>query len=196
MKYWKDDLLYHPCRGQPLQSLLSDIFLSGDMFPHNRPLEGYLGNSTYEFAQTGIDIPIRLGMGPFFRWRARAIICADTLKLIHQHIVYPWPPTPEPDGSNGLAVFPAILGDTTNLKALLDERLAILVDDYFDEFPLYHSPLRVLYEIYALYKSLERVGALRSLLVCSGLMICSHETVCFISLSNFWYSCTRAETSP
>jgi hypothetical protein len=54
-------------------------------------------------------------------------------------------------------VFPALLMDTTNLKAAVDRHLTRLIDDKenFAHFPLFNSPLAILKEIYTFYRTLD-----------------------------------------
>jgi hypothetical protein len=56
-------------------------------------------------------------------------------------------------------VFPALLTNTTDLKAAVDEHLTKLVDNpaNFSRFPLYQSPLVVLKHIYEFYLKLGEV---------------------------------------
>jgi hypothetical protein len=106
-------------------------------------------------------VPFNFGMGPSTTWRVNLVYPApaDAHKFVHDHIGYVWPPPP--DGIYKWkckhAVLPVRLADIADLKERLNEHLAILVDDHFEEFPAYESQLKVLPEIYKLYKTLENV---------------------------------------
>jgi hypothetical protein len=54
-------------------------------------------------------------------------------------------------------VFPALLMDTTDLKAAVDQHLTRLIDEKenFARFPLFNSPLAILKDIYLFYRTLD-----------------------------------------
>lgn len=108
-------------------------------------------------------IPLSLGFGPYFYWGVRQVWPTDIRQLYHQHIVYDWPPSAHSTTSNGTpyhhAVFPAILSSTSDLQESLDAHLTVLVDAHFRHFPIFCSPLRILRDIYVLYKQLPSAHA-------------------------------------
>lgn len=78
-------------------------------------------------------------------------------KLVHKHIVYQWPPRANEATARCSCqhlVFPAVVANTSNLQAVLDRHLGILVDEYFDQFPAYESIFRILRPIQAFYQRL------------------------------------------
>ncbi|KAF2757075.1 hypothetical protein EJ05DRAFT_55115 [Pseudovirgaria hyperparasitica] len=81
-------------------------------------------------------------------------------KLIHRHIVYPWPPIPGSTSANGTelyhAVLPVVLASTDGAQWQLDAHLTLLVNEHFQSFPLYQSPLKVLSNIYHFYVQIGR----------------------------------------
>lgn len=100
--------------------------------------------------------------------RARLIRPEDPSLLLHNHIAHSFPPTK--DGCVGGAdethvVLPVVLADSSPevLKPMLDKHLGYLVDEWFQDFPLYDSRLTVLGWIWTVYQQLEEVCRRRSL---------------------------------
>ncbi|KAF2098638.1 hypothetical protein NA57DRAFT_75876 [Rhizodiscina lignyota] len=152
-------LLQSPCRGKLLNSL-ADGFLKGPIFPGSRGLESFLGSApgSYSFSGKDCSIKLKFGFGDSLAFPMKIVMPADRKnKLVHNHIVYQWPPQANEVTAKCRCqhhVFPAVIADTSNLKAVLDHHLGVLVDNHFDEFPAYESVLRVLRPIYTFYRRL------------------------------------------
>ena len=141
-------------------------------------------------------IELVLGFGPSLLVRVRTVVPNDTGKLRHLHTVYEWPP-PAPGASVSREcshqVLPAVLADTDGLEGFLDLHLSRLVDSEanFRNFPLYRSPLRVLREVFVLYKRLDKVRENIFSEVQSSRMltqVCRIKCTCFTKPSSCWYS--------
>jgi hypothetical protein len=78
--------------------------------------------------------------------------------LIHDHIIYSWPPGDAKGDTHRNAVLPAALtaDALSTLPETIDKHLSLLVnvDQHFASFPLYPSPLRILRDIYVFYRAL------------------------------------------
>ncbi|OCL11571.1 hypothetical protein AOQ84DRAFT_185372 [Glonium stellatum] len=159
IEHFKGDLVNHPCR-EKLLADLSTVFLSERLgwHPSARSLDSFLGVGSYTVSSTEYTIQLSLGFGPYLYRRVRQVWTTDVEQLYHRHIVYNWPPSARSTTSGGTpchhAVFPAVLASTADLKESLDAHLTDLVDSHFRHFPLFCSPLRILRDIYVLYKKL------------------------------------------
>ncbi|KAK7562805.1 hypothetical protein IWX49DRAFT_372247 [Phyllosticta citricarpa] len=83
--------------------------------------------------------------------------------MIHEHLVYPWPPRSERAAPemHTHTVFPAIAVNQIRLRFTLDQYLSDLVDSptYFHSFPLFRSRLQVFEHAYNFYRSLDKVSS-------------------------------------
>ena len=159
LEHYKGDLVKHPCRDR-LLSDLSSVFLS-DRFgwhPTVRSLDAFVDPSSFNIS-TGITytIPLDFGFGPSLALPVYAVQVENLHPLIHEHIIYSWPPEPNSLSPHTHAVLPAVLTPdaTSNLVQTLDSHLSLLVTHHFRAFPLYCSPLRILREVYILSRSLN-----------------------------------------
>ncbi|OCK82845.1 hypothetical protein K432DRAFT_250144, partial [Lepidopterella palustris CBS 459.81] len=160
IEHYKSDLVYHPCR-EKLLADLTMVFLSErtGWHPTARTLDSFLGRSDYTISGMTYTVPLSLGFGPYIHRTVHHVRPADSSALYHQHIIYDWPPRNSAGSSRTHAVFPAILTSTTSLKQDIDAHLSLLVTLHFRAFPLYCSSLRVLRDIYVLYKSLPATSS-------------------------------------
>ncbi|KAF2810074.1 uncharacterized protein BDZ99DRAFT_442559 [Mytilinidion resinicola] len=155
IEHYKGDLVNHPCRERSLADL-STVFLSERLgwHPTARTPEFFLFPSNFTVSDYTLTIPINLGFGPSLQRTVRIVHPNDMNRLVHEHTVYDWPPRSTSGMLCRNAILPAILPDTSTLSQDLDHHLSLLVTSHFKAFPLYCSPLRVLRDIYILYRSL------------------------------------------
>ncbi|KAF2200757.1 hypothetical protein GQ43DRAFT_373095 [Delitschia confertaspora ATCC 74209] len=158
LDHYKGDLVHSPCRDR-LMADLSKIFLSERLgwHPTSRSLSLFLGDNNYMILEnTTHTIPLSFGFGPCLYLPVHPLqIHHDRSGLIHQHVIYPWPPSASPTGKGQYhAVLPAVLtADAVNsLQSTLDSHLSLLVREHFRAFPLYNSQLSLLKAIYILYR--------------------------------------------
>ncbi|KAE8866131.1 hypothetical protein PTNB29_03278 [Pyrenophora teres f. teres] len=152
VEYYKGDLVNHPCRDHTLSDL-SAAFLSDRLgwHPTDRPVESFIPSGDFiistDFAYT---VPLNFGFGPTFPVLVHAVKVKDNRRLVHEHIIYAWPPEVPTGPAHKHAVLPAVLTDSAqfHLMQTLDSHLSLLVTRHFHAFPLFRSPLRVLREIY------------------------------------------------
>jgi hypothetical protein len=158
LEYYKGDLVNHPCRDRLLSDLSSN-FLSDRLgwHPTARALESFIGSNNFDIS-SGITytIPLNFGFGPPMMVPVHALYIGDGQELVHEHIIYPWPPESSCGSAQNHAVLPAVLTDAaiSDLMQSLDTHLSLLVAHHFRSFPLYCSPLRILREVYIFYRSL------------------------------------------
>ncbi|EMD62062.1 hypothetical protein GGP41_002459 [Bipolaris sorokiniana] len=150
LEHYKGDLVNHPCRGHTLSDL-SGAFLSDRLgwHPTARNLESFIPTRHFKIlTDTSYTVPINFGFGPAFPVSVNAIELDDH-PLVHDHIVYSWPPEPFSGPPHRHAVLPAVLcaDAQANLLQTLDSHLSLLVTQHFHNFPLYCSPLRILREV-------------------------------------------------
>ncbi|KAF2185039.1 hypothetical protein K469DRAFT_632778 [Zopfia rhizophila CBS 207.26] len=161
LEHYKGDLINHPCRDR-LLSDLSESFLSDSLGWHptiralNNLADGIGPNKVNPLTSMTYTIPLILGFGPYLHVQVNALHVQDTNALYHNHIVYSWPPSTSSRSVHTHVVLPALLTPAalTTLQDTLDTHLSLLVTSHFRSFPLYCSPLRILREIYVLYRSL------------------------------------------
>jgi hypothetical protein len=160
LEHYKGDLVNHPCRDHVLSNL-SKAFLSDHWHPTARSLESFVAPHEFNIS-TGITytVPLNFGFGPAFPVFVHALQLTNNKPLVHEHIIYSWPPEPISGPPQNHAVLPAILTDDSkaNLKQTLDSHLSLLVAHHFRSFPLYCSPLRILREIYIFSRSLPTIS--------------------------------------
>ncbi|KAF1836590.1 hypothetical protein BDW02DRAFT_493181 [Decorospora gaudefroyi] len=157
LEYYKGELVNHPCRDHVLSDL-SAVFLSDHLgwHPTARSLESFVDPSKFSVS-TGITytVPLCFGFGPKFPVSVHALQLIDHEPLVHEHIIYSWPPEPVSGPPHKDAVLPAVLTDDAKSKLVqtLDSHLSQLVTHHFRSFPLYCSPLRILREVYIFSRS-------------------------------------------
>ncbi|KAF2239144.1 hypothetical protein EV356DRAFT_528434 [Viridothelium virens] len=159
--YFKNDLIYHPCRGKWLDSL-ADVLLDGNLpwHPSALTLDDFLGKGRYQPYKDEFTIPINFSFGPPLNMRARWVAPEDPALLLHRHVTHEFPPTKgallsRTDETH--LVLPVVLTDASPqaLKPILDRHLGQLVDHWFQDFPLFDSHLTVLSWIWRVYQQLE-----------------------------------------
>jgi len=135
--------------------------LRGHVFPRHRPLSQYLGEK-FEVENETHPILLSFGFGAPFQANIKLIKTADSDKLVHRHIVYPWQPeanVPSKKKSPTNYVFNAILADTDKLPKDLECHIERLLDDEssFAQFPLFKSEFQILWHIWFYYRDLPKV---------------------------------------
>jgi hypothetical protein len=159
LEHYKGDLVNHPCRDHTLIDL-SAAFLSDRLgwHPTNRPLESFVPAGEFEILKGfTYTVPLNFGFGPTFPVSVHAVQLNYDVPLVHEHIIYSWPPQPHTGSPHQHAVLPAVLTAESqfNLTQTLDSHLSLLVAHHFRAFPLYCSPLRILRDIYVFSRSLS-----------------------------------------
>ncbi|RAR05813.1 hypothetical protein DDE82_003724 [Stemphylium lycopersici] len=158
LEHYKGDLVNHPCRDHTLCDL-SATFLSDRLgwHPTTRSLESFIPTGHFEIS-TGITytVPLNFGFGPAFPVSVNAVQLDDGQPIVHDHIIYSWPPKPSSGSPHRHAVLPAVLtaDSQAHLSQTLDSHLSLLVTHHFRAFPLYCSPLRILREVYVFSRSI------------------------------------------
>lgn len=160
LEHYKGDLVNHPCRDRSLSDLCG-AFLSERLgwHPTGRPLKSFTAPGGFDIS-SGVTYPIPLtfGFGSALPVWVNAIQLKNDQTLVHEHIVYSWPPGSPTGSPHRHAVLPAILTPeaASNLTPTLDSHLSLLVTHHFRSFPLYCSPLRILREVYIFSRSISR----------------------------------------
>ncbi|KAF2645924.1 hypothetical protein P280DRAFT_513799 [Massarina eburnea CBS 473.64] len=157
LDYFKGDLVNHPCRETRISDLCN-AFLSERLgwHPTERLIDSFVGHRNYHISlDFTYHIPLSFGFGPPLVLPVHAINVEDELPLCHDHIVYSWPPSTTCFSKHKNAVLPAVLTPEArfSLQETLNNHLALLVQHHFQQFPLYRSPLRILRDIYILYRT-------------------------------------------
>ncbi|RYO22892.1 hypothetical protein AA0111_g9205 [Alternaria arborescens] len=158
LEHYKGDLVNHPCRDHTLVDL-SAAFLSDRLgwHPTTRPLESFIPAGNFEISKEATyTLPLNFGFGPTFPVSVHAVQLNEDNPLVHEHIIYSWPPQPYTGPSHKHAVLPAVLTADAQYHLLntLDSHLSLLVAHHFRAFPLYCSPLRILRDIYVFSRSI------------------------------------------
>lgn len=179
LKHFKGDLINNPCRNQSLANLAM-AFLSDQhaWHPTERSIESLITPREFSVA-TNITykIPVHFGFGLPMSLDVSPILLQDRQSLVHEHLVYAWPPRSSTTTTHTQAVLPAILSPTTvsGLEQILDNHLERLVLSEFKAFPPYVSPLRILHKVYTFFRSLSRSSdASRLLLQALKLLVLVH----------------------
>jgi len=159
LDHYKGDLVNHPCRDHTLIDL-SAAFLSDRLgwHPTARPLESFVPAGQFQISkEITYTIPLNFGFGPSFPVSVHPVQLNDDAPLVHEHIIYSWPPQPYTGSPHEHAVLPAVLTTDAQfqLTQTLDSHLSLLVAHHFRAFPLYCSPLRILRDIYVFSRSLS-----------------------------------------
>lgn len=158
LEYYKGDLVNHPCRDR-LLSDLSSTFLSDRLgwHPTARTLESFIGSNNFDISfDINYTVPLNFGFGPPLPVPVHALYVRTGQDLVHEHVIYSWPPESSFGSAQNHAVLPAVLTDAAMADVMqsLDTHLSLLVTHHFRSFPLYLSPLRILREVYIFYRSL------------------------------------------
>ncbi|KAI8935905.1 hypothetical protein NX059_007416 [Plenodomus lindquistii] len=157
IEHYKGDLVNHPCRDRLLTNL-SDAFLSDRLgwHPTARSLQSFTDPSGFSVSTNEIyTIPLLFGFGPALLVPVHPLHLGNDQTLVHDHIVYSWPPDHSPEASHSHAVLPAVVSEAFDLHEALDRHLSQLVTHHFRGFPLYLSPLRILKDIYIFSRTLS-----------------------------------------
>jgi hypothetical protein len=157
LKHYKGDLINNPCRNHLLANL-SDAFLSDrhGWHPTARPLESctapYRHNVLTEITYT---IPLYFGFGQPISVTVHPVELDSPQPLVHEHLVYSWPPQALTTSTQNQAILPAVLTApaVASLTQDLDAHLTRLVMTEFSAFPLYVSQLRTLRSVYIFFRS-------------------------------------------
>lgn len=159
LEHYKGDLVNHPCRDRLLTNL-SDAFLSERLgwHPTSRSLESFTAPSGFNvLTDITCTIPLLFGFGSPLLVAVNPLQLDDSRTLVHDHIVYSWPPDQSPEAPHRHAVLPAVISTDTSfdLQQALDDHLSKLVTHHFRGFPLYSSSLRILKDIYIFSRSIS-----------------------------------------
>ncbi|KAF1949367.1 hypothetical protein CC80DRAFT_520587 [Byssothecium circinans] len=180
LDYYKADLTHQPCRDIRIADLHS-AFLSERLgwHPTDRSINSFLEPHGYHISTDfAYRIGLNFGFGPRLQLPVHAIeVFNSEAPLCHDHIIYSWPPSATCFQKHTHAVLPAVLTPEAkfNLQTTLDDHLALLVQQHFQFFPLYCSPLRILRDIYILYRTLSsRTASSRLLLQALKLLVLVH----------------------
>ena len=179
LKHYKSDLVNNPCRNHLLANL-SEAFLSDrhGWHPTERSLQSCI--APHEFSITTsitYKIPLHFGFGLPLYIDVNPVIIDSRQPLVHEHLVYSWPPQLSTTATHTQAVLPAMLTVATvaGLEQILDSHLERLVISEFKTFPPYCSPLRILHKVYMFLQSMPaNSSASRLLLQALKLLVLVH----------------------
>ena len=160
LKHYKGDLINNPCRNHALANL-SEAFLSNrhGWHPTNRSLPSCIGTTEFKISlDITYKIPLHFGFGLPLSLDVNPILIISQQPVIHEHLVYSWPPESSTTATHTQPVLPAVLtaSTATDLEQILDAHLEHLVMSEFKTFPPYCSPLRILHKVYTFFRSLPR----------------------------------------
>lgn len=159
LKHYKGDLINNPCRNHLLANL-AQAFLSDrhGWHPTARTLESCTSPHGHSvLTEITYTIPLYFGFGQPITVNVHPVELENAQSLVHNHLVYTWPPQSSTASVHTQAVLPAILtaDAVLNLKKDLDAHLTRLVMTEFAQFPLYCSQLRTLRSVYVFFRSLR-----------------------------------------
>jgi hypothetical protein len=131
LEHYKGDLINHPCRDRVLSDQ-SSAFLSGGLgwHPTPRSLESFVSpNSFSSLSDDTYTIPLNFGFGPSLGMSVYALHIEETGALVHEHVVYSWPPASSARSTPTHTVLPAVLtmDAMSTLTQTLDNHLSLLV---------------------------------------------------------------------
>lgn len=179
LKHYKGDLVNHPCRNHALVNF-SRAFLSNKhgWHPTQRTVQSCMQNSEV-IISTDITyrIPLHFGFGLPMYLDVHPVEMSSNQPVVHEHLVYAWPPSSTVPATHTQPVLPAILTDSTtsSLAQNLDDHLKHLVMSEFKAFPPYCSPLRILHKVYVFFRSLPQESeSARVLLQALKLLVLVH----------------------
>ncbi|KAF2630887.1 hypothetical protein BU25DRAFT_455942 [Macroventuria anomochaeta] len=157
LKHYKGDLVNNPCRNHLLADL-TKAFLSNrhGWHPTARSLESSIAPHGFSIlTDITYTIPLYFGFGQPISVSVHPIELDSTQPLIHEHLVYSWPPQSSTISTHIEAVLPAVLtaNAVMELKQNLDAHLTRLIMTEFSAFPLYCSQLRALRSVYIFFRS-------------------------------------------
>lgn len=160
LKHYKGDLVNNPCRNHALANL-TEAFLSNrhGWHPTNRSLTSCIGAAGFKISSDiTYKIPLHFGFGLPLTLEVNPVFLANGNALVHEHLVYSWPPKSSTAATHTQTVLPAVLSApaTADLTQRLDEHLEHLVMSEFKAFPPYCSPLRILNKVYTFFRSLQK----------------------------------------
>lgn len=157
LKHYKGDLVNNPCRNHALVNF-TETFLSNrhGWHPTDRSLISCIGPAGFKISSDiTFKIPLHFGFGLPLTIEVNPVFI-DNETLVHEHLVYSWPPQSSTTATHTQPVLPAILSAsaTASLSQTLDSHLEHLVLSEFKAFPPYLSPLRILDKVYTFFRSL------------------------------------------
>lgn len=179
LKHYKGDLVKNPCRNH-LLSNLTEAFLSDrhGWHPTERSIQSCITPYAYSITTSiTYKIPLYFGFGLPLYLDVNPIYLENRQPLVHEHLVYSWPPQSSSTATHTQSVLPAILTAATvaGLEEALDSHLERLVLSEFKAFPPYCSPLRILHKVYKFFRSLSaNSDASRLLLQALKLLVLVH----------------------
>lgn len=158
LKHYKGDLVNNPCRNHALVNL-SETFLSNKhgWHPTDRSLTSCIGPAGFKISSDiTYKIPLHFGFGLPLTLEVNPVFIENKKALMHEHLVYSWPPQSSTPATHTQHVLPAILSAsaTASLSQSLDSHLSHLVLSEFKAFPPYLSPLRILDRVYTFFRAL------------------------------------------
>ena len=172
LKHYKGDLVNNPCRNHALVNL-TETFLSNrhGWHPTDRSLSSCIGTTRFQIS-TGMafQIPLHFGFGLPLTLEVHPVLNENGKALeplVHEHLVYSWPPQSSTPATHIQPVLPAVLSAsaTDTLSQTLDSHLSHLVRSEFKAFPLYLSPLHILDKVYTFFRSLPASSSSSHLLL-------------------------------
>lgn len=159
LRHFKGKLVDNPCRNHLLANL-SEAFLSDRHGWHPTERSCIAPNEFEISTDITYKIPLHFGFGLPLLLDVHPISIKSTQPLVHEHLVYSWPPSSSTTATHTQAVLPAMLtaGTVVELEHTLNAHLEHLVMSEFKAFPLYCSPLRTLHRVYMFFRSLPRTS--------------------------------------
>ncbi|KAG9206369.1 hypothetical protein G6514_005096 [Epicoccum nigrum] len=179
LKHYKGDLVINPCRNHALVNL-TETFLSNrhGWHPTDRSLTSCIGPAGFKISSDiAYKIPLHFGFGLPLTLEVNPVFIDNEKPLVHEHLVYSWPPQSSTTATHTQPVLPAILSASaiTSLSQGLDSHLEHLVLSEFKAFPPYLSPLRILNKVYTFFRSLPAISdSSRLLLQALKLLVLVH----------------------
>ena len=146
--------------------------------PTERSLQSCIAPNEFSItANITYKIPLHFGFGLPLYLDVNPILINSRQSLVHEHLIYSWPPQSSTTATHTQAVLPAILTAATvaGLEQTLDSNLERLVISEFKTFPPYCSPLRILHKVYMFLQSMPtNSNASRLLLQALKLLVLVH----------------------
>lgn len=169
LKHYKGDLVKNPCRNHLLANL-TKAFLSDRhaWHPTARSLESCIAPATFNVVtDVTHNIELYFGFGQPIKVSVHPVEIDNPQPLVHEHLIYSWPPQSSTSATHTQSVLPAVLTEEAKagLESTLDSHLAHLVMSEFQAFPLYCSPLRTLHRVYIYFRLLQPNSASWNLLL-------------------------------
>ncbi|KAF3006012.1 hypothetical protein E8E13_010578 [Curvularia kusanoi] len=125
----------------------------------DRTLTSCIGPAEFKISSDiSYKIPLHFGFGLPLALEVNPVFIENEKPLVHEHLVYSWPPQSSTTATHTQPVLPAVLSASaaSDLARSLDEHLEHLVVSEFKAFPPYCSPLRILDKVYTFFRSLPK----------------------------------------